>query len=205
MLPFVAPVTLKTFLSWSDRLLTTYATIWGWHIAGIRNRESLMETVDLSEKMFVYSLPYGSEHLPDTLQPFYIVCIKPFEFKNKRWTKGLTDKRCAPGRWVIFLFMFWRAFNFQNGSCVLYICTMTRFIRIMNTRQHLYESSLIVFASLCQYRIFINISRERAKQILSTREKNWTNMRNFKITLSGLGFLFEGLFSPGLFICLCSG
>ena len=31
----------------------------------------------------------------------------------------------------------------------VYICAMTRFIRIMNTRQHLYESSLIVFASLC--------------------------------------------------------
>ena len=57
-----------------------------------------METVNLAKKIFVYSQPYGSEYLPNTLHPFYIVCIKPFEFKNKRLTKGLTDKSYAPGR-----------------------------------------------------------------------------------------------------------
>ena len=39
VLPFVAHITLDTFLSWSDRLLTSYATILDRHITGITNRE----------------------------------------------------------------------------------------------------------------------------------------------------------------------
>ena len=70
MLPFLASVALNTFLAWSDRLLTAYATILGWH-----NFESWKQNLNgnLLETMFVYSRHCGSEYLPNVLHPFYTV------------------------------------------------------------------------------------------------------------------------------------
>ena len=108
---------------------------------------------------------YLSEYLPIALYPFYIVCIKLFKRAYRQrictWAMScfsihilahfqlLTWYTRNDSVWIhneSYLFMFWRAFNF--------------------TLQHLYESLLIdvVFATLCQYQILVNIDLLRVSK-----------------------------------------
>ena len=54
---------------------------------------------------------YCHTHSPVEVNTYLLICIPCILFVSN-YSKGLNDKGYAPGRWVIFLFMFWRAFNF---------------------------------------------------------------------------------------------
>ena len=72
--------------AWFGPMLIVPLCVGGWSTSTVESAISQMhddsnQGASLPHHCFQpYFQPYGSEYLPNTLHPFYIVCINPFEF-----------------------------------------------------------------------------------------------------------------------------